>query len=119
MRKLPFAAAFLLAAGAFAFALPRPKARAFAGQIMDEPCATQGNHKMGYQMTGTHTPKDCTIACANAGAKIVLYSAATKTIYLLDNQAKAREFAGQTVEVFGAYDPHTRTIHVEKIEAKR
>ncbi len=117
MRKLIFAAALWLAAGAFA--LPRPKARAFAGQIMDEPCAKQGNHKMGYQMTGTHTPRDCTIACANAGAKIVLYNAAAKTIYLLDNQAKAREFAGQTVEVFGAYNPRTRTIHVEKIAAAR
>jgi hypothetical protein len=117
MRKLVFAAAFFLAAGAFA--APRPKARSFLGQIMDEPCAKQGNHKMGYQMTGTHTPKDCTIACANAGAKIVLYNPATKTIYLLDNQAEAREFAGQTVEVFGTYDPRTRTIHVEKIAAKR
>ena len=117
MRKSVFAAALWLAVGAFA--LPRPKPKAFLGQIMDEPCAKQGNHKMGYQMTGTHTPKDCTLACANAGAKIVLYDAATKTIYLLDDQPKARAFAGQSVKVFGTYDPRTRTIHVEKIAAAR
>jgi hypothetical protein len=110
--------AFLAALALFMLAplgFSQPKPRTFTGQIMDEPCAKNGNHDAGYRMTGTHTPKDCTLACANSGAKIVLYIAADKTFYLLDNQAKARAFAGENVKVTGTYNAKTRTIHVESI----
>jgi hypothetical protein len=112
--------AFLAALALFMLAplgFSQPKPRTFTGQIMDEPCAKNGNHDAGYRMTGTHTPKDCTLACANSGAKIVLYIAADKTFYLLDNQAKARAFAGENVKVTATYDAKTRTIHVESIAA--
>ncbi|HVB99561.1 MAG TPA: hypothetical protein VNJ12_09580 [Candidatus Dormibacteraeota bacterium] len=93
--------------------------RTFTGQIMDSACAKVGNHDAGYKMTGTHTPKDCTLACVKAGAKFVLYNSATKTIYKLDNQIKPRAFAGENVRVIGSYNPATKTIHVVKIEAAR
>ena len=93
--------------------------RMFTGQIMDEPCAKMGSHQAGYKMTGTHTPKDCTLACVKEGAKFVLYNSRTKTTYQLDNQAEPRAFAGQRVKVIGIYRPSTKTIHVVKIEAAR
>ena len=68
-------------------------------------------------MTGTNTPKDCTLACAKTGGKFVLYDAAKKATYELDDQAKPRDFAGQKVKVIGTYESSTKTIHVEKIEA--
>ncbi len=51
------------------------------------------------------------------GGKFVLYSAATKTTYQLDDQEKPRDFAGQKVKVTGNYDEASKTIHVESIEA--
>jgi negative regulator of replication initiation len=84
---------------------------------MDGACASMGNHDAGYKMSNTHTPKDCTLACVKGGSKFVLYNAASKTIYQLDNQQKPRNFAGQKVKVVGTYNTGTKTIHVEKIEA--
>jgi hypothetical protein len=51
------------------------------------------------------------------GGKFVLYDAATKATYMLDDQEKPKEFAGQKVKVTGTYDKATKTIHVESIEA--
>ncbi len=91
----------------------------FTGQIMDSMCAPMGNHNAGYKMTGTHTPRACTLACVKSGAKFVLYNAATKTIYKLDNQVKPRAFAGENVKVIGTFNRTSKTIHVVKIGAAR
>lgn len=96
-------------------ALSFAKDHTYKGQIMDSACAKVGNHDAGYKMTGTHTPKDCTIACVNAGSKFVLYNPARKTAYVLDDQSQAKEFAGQNVKVEGTLDRSTHTIHVDKI----
>ena len=50
------------------------------------------------------------------GGKFVLYDAAKKATYMLDDQEKPNDFAGQKVKVTGTYDKATKTIHVEKIE---
>ncbi len=85
---------------------------------MDSMCASMGSHSPGgYTATHTHTPKDCTLACVKAGSKFVLYNTAHKATLQLDNQAKARPFAGENVRVIGTYDRATKTIHVAKIEA--
>ncbi len=91
----------------------------FTGQIMDSACAAMGSHNAGYKMTGTHTPRACTLACVKAGSKFVLYDSATKTIYKLDNQVKPRAFAGENVKVIGTYNRTSKTIHVVNIEAAR
>jgi len=54
--------------------------------------------------------------CA-AGSKYVLYNAATKRTYQLDDQDKPKELFGQKVKFTGSYDRKTKTIHVERIEA--
>lgn len=83
---------------------------------MDSTCAKMGNHDAGYKLTGTHTPKDCTLACVNSGAKLVLYNPRTKTAYEFEDQDKAKDLAGENVKVEGSVDPSTKTIHVDKIE---
>jgi uncharacterized protein DUF5818 len=94
------------------------KGKAFAGEIMDSQCAMNGSHA---QMEKMHNMPDdskaCTLQCVKMGGKFVLYNAATKTTYQLDDQEKPREFAGQKVKVNGTYDKATKTIHVETIEA--
>lgn len=115
MRKFSLAALLLLAAAAASFAANRT----FTGEIMDSACAKMGNHDAGYQMTGTHTPKDCTLACVKGGSKFVLYNPSTKTTYQLDSQTQPEAFAGQTVKVIGTYNRTNGTIHVVKIEAAR
>ncbi len=117
MRKAveSFLGVLLLAGASFAAG----RVRTFEGQIMDSECAKLGNHDLGFKMTGTSTPKDCTLACVKAGSKFVLYNDARKTIDQLDDQAKPREFAGQNVKVIGTYNSSTKTIHVEKIEAAK
>jgi len=75
--------------------------KTYTGEIMDSTCAKMGNHDAGYKLTGTNTPKDCTLACVKSGAKFVLYDASKKTTYELDDQDKAKDLAGQKVNVEG------------------
>ncbi len=85
---------------------------------MDSQCAGMGGHDpAGYKMTNTNNPKDCTLACVKMGGKFVLYNAAKKATYQLDDQEKPKDFAGQKVKVTGTYDRATKTIRVERIEA--
>ncbi len=119
MRKaLSFIFLIVISAG-LALAQTHTRARAFTGQIMDSACAATGSHAAGYKMTGTHTPRACTLACVKAGSKFVLYNSAHKTIYKLDNQKKPRAFAGENVRITGTYDAATKTIHVERIARVR
>jgi hypothetical protein len=95
-----------------------PKDKGFTGEIMDSQCAPMGSHSpAGYQMTKTDNPKDCTLACAKMGGKFVLYDGAKKVTYQLDDQDKAKEFAGQKVKITGTYDEASKTIHITTIEA--
>ena len=112
MKRLSILAVMLMMLPTLSFA----KDHTYKGQVMDSACAKAGNHDAGYKMTGTNTPKDCTMACLKAGSKLVLYNSAKKTAYVLDVQSKAEEFAGQNVKVEGTLDHSTNTIHVDKIE---
>ena len=112
MKKLSLLAMMLMMLPTLSFA----KDHTYKGQVMDSACAKAGNHDAGYKMTGTSTPKDCTMACVKAGSKLMLYDSARKTAYMLDDQSKAEEFAGQDVKVEGTLDHSTNTIHVDKIE---
>ena len=116
MKKFALSLAVLLVVASFSLAAP--KGSTFTGEIMDSQCAMMGSHDPGgYKMTNTNNPKDCTLACVKAGGKFVLYDAAKKATYMLDDQEKPKEFAGQKVKVTGTYDQATKTIHVESIEA--
>lgn len=111
MKKLSLLVVMLMMLPAFSFA----KDHTYKGQIMDSACAKMGNHDAGYKMTGTHTPKDCTLACLKAGSTLMLYSRSKKTAYKLDDQSQAQQYAGQDVRIKGTLDPSTNTIHINKI----
>jgi hypothetical protein len=119
MKKLLLLATTFALSVTVLFAQGKAHARTFTGAIMDSQCATLGNHDAGYKATGTNTPKDCTNACVKAGSQFVLYNAARKVTYKLDNQEEPRAFAGDNVKVIGTYNSGTKTIHIEKIEAAK
>jgi hypothetical protein len=54
-----------------------------------------------------------------AGGKFVLYNAATKTVYQLDDQTKPEQFAAEKVVVIGVLNKDTGTIHVTDIKRVR
>ncbi len=124
MKKLALTALALLTAVSLSLAAPKlsvhkgGKAKTFTGEIFDSQCAMNGTHA---QMEKMHNMPDdskaCTLQCVKMGGKFVLYNAATKTTYQLDDQEKPKDFAGQKVKVTGSYDKATKTIHVESIEA--
>ena len=57
------------------------------------------------------------MGCVKNGAKYVLFNAASKTVYQLDDQKKPGQFAGAKVAVTGTLDASTKTIHVTGIKA--
>jgi hypothetical protein len=115
MKKLGLMVVMLMIASTVSFGKKADKT--YTGEIIDSTCAKMGNHDAGYKLTGTNTPKDCTLACVKSGAKFVLYDASKKTTYELDDQDKAKDLAGQKVNVEGTLDSSTKTIHVDKIQA--
>ncbi|OFW32965.1 MAG: hypothetical protein A3J28_17755 [Acidobacteria bacterium RIFCSPLOWO2_12_FULL_60_22] len=110
----------LLLAG-LSFALQETaNAATFKGEIMDSPCAAMGSHDKGFGMTHTTTAKECTLACVSMmNGKFMLYDAAKKTAYELDDQEKAKGFAGEKVTISGTLNSKTTILKVAKIEASK
>ncbi len=107
------------------FALAAPKEQTFTGEIMDSQCSKMGSHEMMLKKEGMgdKDPKDpmakkmCTVNCVKMGGKYVLFDAAHKKVYQLDDQTKPEQFAGASVKVKGTLDKATQTIHVTDIQA--
>jgi hypothetical protein len=114
MRKLLLVAApFMLVLSMVGLAA----AKDFSGEIMDSACAKMGSHEgMMKEHAGIKDAKGCTLGCVKGGAKFVLYDPSSKTVYQLDDQKKPVEFAGEKVQVSGALDEATNTIHVTDIK---
>ena len=90
----------------------------FEGEIMDNDCAQMGSHDTTMKAVTLATPDLCTSYCLRfkkTPGKLVLYDAATKTIYQLDHQQEASFFAARKVKVTGTYDEATKTIRVKDI----
>ncbi len=123
MRKMAIAAAASVMLFGAGFALA--KDQTFTGEVMDSQCAKNSSHAMMLKKEGMgdKDPNDpmvkkmCTQNCVKMGGKYVLFDAAKKTTYELDDQQKPADFAGQKVKVMGTYDKATKTIHVTSIEA--
>src|SRR5262244_3152869 len=71
------------------------------GEIMDSQCAAMSGHAMMLKDENAKDAKDCTVKCVQDGGKYVLYDSKAKSTYTLDDQNKAKEFAGQKVKVSG------------------
>ena len=98
-----------------------PKGKIFKGEIMDSQCAMNASHAemLKKEGMGDKDPNDsmvkamCTKNCVKMGGKYVLYDAASKKVYQLDDQTKPEQFAGQNVKVTGTLDKDN--IHVTDI----
>lgn len=95
--------------------------RLFKGEISDSQCAlnvhsltrSHGEMLKSKSMGGNAT--DCTLYCVKYhGGDFVLSS--KDDVLRLDNQALARNFAGQKVIITGTLLPDKKTVHVVKIE---
>jgi hypothetical protein len=116
-KKLGFAAGVVALVAVFGIGFAAPKDATFTGEIMDPSCAKAGSHAAMTVVHKDMTARDCTLACVmGAKGEYVLYDAATKTVYRLDNQPSPQEFAGQKVKVTGTLNKKTSTIHVTGID---
>ena len=108
-----------LALGVLAFlfvasvATAAPEGKSYSGEIMDSQCAQMGSHDAMMKSMSAANAKDCTEQCVKMGGKYVLFDAAHKTTYQLDDQKKPAKFAGQKVTVTGSLNG--KILHVEKI----
>src|SRR5690242_17464594 len=97
------------------------KPRVFHGQIADTQCAlnihslTRSHAEMLKSKATGGTEGSCAIYCVRyLGGDFVLSSKGA--VYRLDNQEKARELAGQRVNVTGTLEPKSKTIRLIEIE---
>src|SRR6266851_10503658 len=86
--------------------------KTFTGEIMDSQCAQMGSHDNMMKGEGAKNAKECTNACAKSGGKYALYDPTGKRAYQLDDQKKARDYAGQKVTITGTFDSTSDSIHV-------
>jgi hypothetical protein len=99
------------------FSMAGAKDQTFTGEIMDSQCANMGSHDVMMKQHGAKDARQCTTGCVRMGGKYVLFNAAEKTIYQLDDQTKPAQFAGEKVTVKGKLRKDHKTIHVSAIQA--
>lgn len=88
------------------------QSKALRGWLSDEACA-RGRANGGI-FTGTNP--DCAKKCAAQGKKIVLIVPDEKTILEIANQGAAKENIGDYVEVTGAVNPQTKSLHIDSFK---
>ena len=94
--------------------------RTFTGEIWDSVNAQRNSREQMMKENGLTTPLQCTLFAVHymtPPAKYVLYDAATKKIYQLDDQDRVQPYAAEKVKVTGTYDEATHTIHVTDIQS--
>jgi len=89
----------------------------YTGEITDGTYAGQGSHNQEVPREDAKASKDCGTSHTKDGSKLVLYNSEAKTFINLDDQDKARDYAGKKVAVVGTYDGPTKTIHIQTINA--
>ena len=72
------------------------QAKTFTGEIVDSPCAAMGSHEHMMKAEKARNARECTLACMKTHGALVLYDAANKKVYKLDEQVKPRRFAGNS-----------------------
>lgn len=125
MQKKLFGLGMVVALALATVSFAAPKDETYTGEISDSQCAKNASHEMMLKKEGMGdkdsadpmVKKMCTMNCVKMGGKYVLFNAAKKTVYQLDDQTKPAEFAGAKVTVTGTLDKATKTIHVTDIKA--
>lgn len=100
------------------------KPQIFRGEIGDTQCAlnihslTRSHTEMLESKKMGGTAATCAAYCVQyLGGDFVLSS--KNEVYRLDNQEKARPYAGQKVKITGILESKNKTIHVVDIEPSR
>ena len=117
--------AILCAAGILAWAnaayAQAGAVKTFRGEISDSQCAlnvhslTRSHEEMLKSKSMGGTSRSCSQYCIeHLGGELVLSSSGA-TVFRLDNQSAAREYAGQKAKVVGTLDPKTKTVRVVSI----
>jgi Protein of unknown function (DUF5818) len=107
----------LLVLAPFAFA--QSKGHTFTGEIMDKQCAQMGSHENMMKGEGAKNARECALACAKNGDKLVLFDSDAKKVYVIEVDNKVRQYAGQRVQVTGTYDDSTETLQVKTVAPAR
>jgi hypothetical protein len=96
---------------------PQVRQQSFVGEITDSMCGPNGSHTqmMNGMSSMGHDKETCTRECVRLGAAYVLYDASTRTVYHLDDPAKAEPFAGGRVRIAGTLEG--QKIKIAAIEA--
>lgn len=92
------------------------KSNIYTGEIMDSRCAQLGSHAQMEKSNHTKSQHACSLACVEDGASFVLVEQDARAVHKLDDQKKAKNFAGLMVNVTGTLDEATSTIHVKRID---
>ena len=94
--------------------------KTFRGEVSDSQCAlnvhslTRSHEEMLKSKSMGGTSRSCSRYCIDhLGGELVLSSGAT--VFRLDNQSAARDYAGHKAKVVGTLDPRTKTIHMVSI----
>ena len=117
--KAMFAMALVLLVALLLFACQFPAAQGtmFNGEITDEQLnCIQTPVKA---VAGITRKEACVLYWAHfakPASKYVLYDAATKTTYQLDDQNWVQPFIGEKVQVAGTLNAATKTIHVTGVK---
>ena len=116
-----FAIALCLSAQAGA---DKEKPKTYRGEIADSQCSlnvhslTRSHEEMLKSKSMGGTSRSCTLYCIQyLGGDFVLSS--KNDVFRLDDQDKAKQFAGQKVKIAGNLDPKTKTIRVESMEGEQ
>ena len=89
----------------------------FKGEITDEHLNCVQTPVKAVE--GVTKKEGCVLYWAHFGkppSKFVLYDAATKTTYQLDDQNWVQPYVGETVQITGTLNAATKTIHVTGVK---
>jgi hypothetical protein len=106
-KKVLLGSTSFLFAASLAFAGQADKAGSWAGIVTDSICGAKNAGPNGAACT-----KECV---SKKGAKLALYDADSKQVYILDPQDKVTGHEGHNVVVKGTLDKDAKTIHVTSL----
>ena len=120
-RKSILTAIFAMALYLSATSADKEKIKTYSGEIADSQCAlnvhslTRSHEEMLKSKSMGGTSRNCTLYCIQyLGGDFVLSS--KNDVFRLDDQDKAKQFAGMKVKITGNMDAKTKMVHVETIE---
>jgi hypothetical protein len=121
MNKTKLPKLLTILALAVGFSIVQPRLNALQDQPAEhqqrpDAASPEAQTQQAQTMTNEASEQEMfTGKIAKAGGKYVLRDSATRSVYMLDDQERAKQFEGKEVKVNGSLDRQTRTIRVSSI----